>query len=50
MTRMKPTCYIAGPMRGKPNYNRAAFNAAAKSSVKDDAGDAEGDEDEGSVE
>lgn len=27
---MKPTCYIAGPMRGKPDYNRAAFNAAAE--------------------
>lgn len=30
MKRMKPTVYIAGPMRGKPDYNRAAFNAAAK--------------------
>lgn len=30
MKRMKPTCYIAGPMRGKPDYNRAAFNADAK--------------------
>lgn len=27
---MKQTMYIAGPMRGKPDYNRAAFNAAAK--------------------
>lgn len=27
---MKQTVYIAGPMRGKPDYNRAAFNAAAK--------------------
>lgn len=28
--RMKPTIYVAGPMRGKPDNNRAAFNAAAK--------------------
>lgn len=27
---MKPTIYIAGPMRGKKDYNRAAFNAAAE--------------------
>lgn len=27
---MKQTMYIAGPMRGKPDYNRAAFRAAAK--------------------
>lgn len=27
---MKQTVYIAGPMQGKPDYNRAAFNAAAK--------------------
>lgn len=26
---MKPTIYIAGPMRGLPNGNRKAFNAAA---------------------
>ncbi len=26
---MKPTVYIAGPMRGYPNDNREAFNAAA---------------------
>lgn len=28
--RMKPMIYIAGPMRGYPNFNREAFNAAAK--------------------
>ncbi len=28
--RMEPMIYIAGPMRGCPNYNREAFNAAAK--------------------
>lgn len=27
---MKPTIYIAGPMRGVPNENRDAFNAAAR--------------------
>lgn len=27
---MKPTIYIAGPMRDRPNNNREAFNAAAK--------------------
>ena len=27
---MKPTIYIAGPMRGRPDSNRAAFNAAAE--------------------
>lgn len=27
---MKPTIYIAGPMKGHPNFNREAFNAAAK--------------------
>lgn len=27
---MKPTIYIAGPMRDLPNNNREAFNAAAK--------------------
>lgn len=27
---MKQTVYIAGPMRGKPDHNRAAFNEAAK--------------------
>ena len=27
---MKPTIYIAGPMRGYPNHNREAFAAAAK--------------------
>lgn len=27
---MKPTIYIAGPMRGVPNDNRDAFNAAAR--------------------
>ena len=26
---MRPTIYIAGPMRGYPNSNRKAFNAAA---------------------
>ena len=27
---MKPLIYIAGPMSGKEDFNRAAFNAAAK--------------------
>ncbi len=27
---MKPTVYIAGPMRGLPDYNREAFAAAAQ--------------------
>lgn len=27
---MKPTIYIASPMRGKPDFNRAAFNTAAE--------------------
>lgn len=27
---MKPLIYIAGPMAGKEDFNRAAFNAAAK--------------------
>lgn len=27
---MKPTIYIAGPMRGRPNDNRDAFAAAAR--------------------
>ena len=34
--RMKPMIYIAGPMRGCPNYNREAFNAAAKRLEEDD--------------
>ncbi len=32
---MKPTVYIAGPMRGLPNDNRKAFNAAAERLSKD---------------
>ena len=27
---MKKTVYIAGPMRGRPDFNRAAFNDAAR--------------------
>lgn len=27
---MRPTIYVAGPMRGRPDRNRAAFNAAAE--------------------